>query len=163
MIIFFDAEFSGLIVDPKLISIGLIAEDGEPSFYAELSDTWNADECDFFVQDEILPLLDGGDCRMTKADLRQRLSAWLTEFAEPVQLATDSLEWDWPFIQQLLGTPRNWPANIEKTPLLLNTEHEGFETAIEDAYSAGLRRHHALDDAEANRQGWLAAGKDTEC
>jgi hypothetical protein len=25
-----------------------------------------------------------------------------------------------------------------------------------------MRRHHALDDAKANRQGWLACGGDTE-
>lgn len=38
--IFFDTEFTGLIVAPKLISIGLIDETGEHTFYAELSDTW---------------------------------------------------------------------------------------------------------------------------
>jgi len=47
--VFFDTEFSGLIVDQKLISIGLISEDGERSFYAELSGTWSSGECDPFA------------------------------------------------------------------------------------------------------------------
>jgi hypothetical protein len=39
MLIFFDTEFTELGIDPKLISIGLISEDGTHEFYAELSDT----------------------------------------------------------------------------------------------------------------------------
>lgn len=30
------------------------------------------------------------------------------------------------------------------------------------AVAGGLRRHHALDDAKANRLGWIAAGGDIE-
>ena len=62
--VFFDTEFSGLIVDPKLISIGLVAEDGERLFYAELSDTWNAAECDSFVQEAVITKLEGGSHRL---------------------------------------------------------------------------------------------------
>ena len=29
--------------------------------------------------------------------------------------------------------------------------------AVENAFKAGLKRHHALDDAKANRIGWLAS------
>ena len=33
-----------------------------------------------------------------------------------------------------------------------------FANAVEKAFSTGkLRQHHALDDAKANRLGWLAA------
>lgn len=164
--IFFDTEFSGLIIDPKLISIGLISEDGERSFYAELTDTWTADECDFFVQEAVLPLLEGGDCRMTMAELGQRLTAWLADFDRPVQLATDSLAWDWSWIQEVFHETGAWPANVDGTPLLLTMNYlndfDAFNHAIEHAYSADLRRHYALDDAEANRRGWLAAGKDID-
>lgn len=38
--IFFDTEFTDLIVEAKLISIGFGDEAGERTFYAELSDTW---------------------------------------------------------------------------------------------------------------------------
>ena len=36
MLFFLDTEFTGLGIDPKLISIGLISEDGTREFYAEL-------------------------------------------------------------------------------------------------------------------------------
>ena len=37
MLIFFDTEFTELGIDPRLISIGLVAEDGERTFCAGLS------------------------------------------------------------------------------------------------------------------------------
>lgn len=40
MLIFFDTEFTDLDRNARLISIGLVTEDGEKSFYAELSDTY---------------------------------------------------------------------------------------------------------------------------
>ena len=76
MFVFFDTEFTGLHDNPKLISIGLISEDGAHQFYAELSDTY---------------------------------------------VHSDSSE--------------------------------------KGAYESGLRKHHALDDAKANRIGWLASEK----
>jgi hypothetical protein len=41
-------------------------------------------------------------------------------------------------------------------------QFDEFEPAIERAFAAGLRRHHALDDAKANRMGWISAGGDIE-
>lgn len=37
-----------------------------------------------------------------------------------------------------------------------------FDRAVEHAFTAGLRRHHALDDAKANRLGGIEASGDTE-
>lgn len=39
MLIFFDTEFTELGIDPRLISIGLVSEDGR-TFYAKLTDTY---------------------------------------------------------------------------------------------------------------------------
>ena len=39
-LIFFNTEFTDLGVDPRLISVGFVSEDGERSFYAELTDTY---------------------------------------------------------------------------------------------------------------------------
>lgn len=42
-------------------------------------------------------------------------------------------------------------------------EHELFERCqyvyetVQTSYEAGLRRHHALDDAQANMLGWKAS------
>jgi len=61
MCIFFDTEFTDLGVDPRLISIGLVAEDGERTFYAELSDTNEPKDCGEFARLAVLPQLEGGD------------------------------------------------------------------------------------------------------
>jgi hypothetical protein len=160
VIIFFDCEFHDL-AKPKLISIGLVSEDSR-TFYAELSDTYEIDECSEFVKEIVLPLLDGGEALMTRHQLRGQLKDWLESFAEPVTLATDSLGFDWPRIQELFPTTKSWPANLERFPALLNMNYlrdvEKFEPAVELAFEAGLRRHHALDDAKANREACIAAG-----
>nr|WP_326528030.1 hypothetical protein [Rhodoferax sp.] len=165
--IFIDTEFTGLIVDPKLISIGLIAESGDRTFYAELSDTYGVNDLhDDFVQAAVLPHLEGGPARMTMAELGENLTRWLEAFDEPLKLATDSLTWDWTWIQEIFHEHGRWPGNVEGKPLLLTMNYlnnfDPFELAIEQAFAAGLRRHHALDDAKANRLGWIAAGGDID-
>ena len=69
--------------------------------------------------------------------------------------------WDWPWIQEIFHAGA-WPANLDGQPLLLNINHlndyVAFQDAVEKAFTSGLRRHHALDDAKANRLGWIAAG-----
>jgi len=162
MRIFFDTEFTALHWDTKLISIGLVAED-ERSFYAELSDTYQITDCAHFARDVVLPLLDGGEARMSWVDLSLRLGNWIEGFEHPVILSTDSLAWDWPWIQKLFAEPGTWPANLVPDPLLLTmnylVDYDRFEETLERVF-AGLRRHHALDDAKANRLGWIAAGGD---
>lgn len=166
--IFLDTEFSDLVRDAKLLSIGLIDETGERTFYAELSDDdcWHYENASDFAKVAVLPLLEGGECMMTMAELSQRLAAWLTAFGEPVKIATDSLAWDWRWIQELFREPGTWPANLDTKPLLLTmsclNEYDAFEEAVEAAFADGLRQHHALDDAKANRLGWIAAGGDVE-
>lgn len=167
LLVFFDTEFTGLIVNPRLISIGLVTEAGDQTFYAELSDTWNPSECDCFVEEVVLPLLDGGDCRMTLTELGQRLSTWLDDLGAPLQLATDSLAWDWSWIEDIFHEAGAWPAHVDCKPLLLTSQHidnhEVFAQAVERAFAAGLRRHHALDDAKANRLGWLETATEIGC
>lgn len=165
MLIFFDTEFSDLHWQAKLISIGLVAEDGR-MFYAEMTDTYEDAECGDFAREVVLPLLDGGDARMTLPTLSLRLGNWIEGLEQPVTLATDSLAWDWPWIQKIFEAPGTWPANLDNQPLHLSMDHlvdyDQFEATIESAFSGGLRRHHALDDAKANRLGWIAAGGHTE-
>lgn len=158
MLIFFDTEFSELGIDPRLISIGLISEDGR-EFYAELSDTYFDCECSAFVQEAVLPHLEGGDKSITMDDLTLRLGAWIDNFAQPVKLATDSISWDWPWIQEIFWITGTWPANLDGKPEILHYEAirgEQFNLAMEKAFASGLRRHHVLDDAKANRLGWMA-------
>lgn len=59
MLVFFDTEFTELGIDPRLISIGLVSEDGERTFYAELSDTHVPSDCSDFAREAALPHLEG--------------------------------------------------------------------------------------------------------
>lgn len=149
MLVFFDTEFTELGIDPRLISIGLISED-EREFYAELSDTYQIKDCSAFVQKAVLPYLEGGEALMPMHELTLRLGSWLEAFEQPVKLATDSISWDWPWIQEIFYEPGTWPANLDGKPEILKQEPDS-NLAIEQAYAGGLRRHHALDDAKANR------------
>ena len=165
MLIFFDTEFSDLGVDPRLISIGLVSEDGERTFYAELSDTYKPNDCGEFARLAVLPKLEGGDALMSLRELGKRLVNWLQAFGEPVTLATDSLAWDWPWVHEIFGELGIWPDNLATKPLLLTRnyliEYDCFVDAVEMAFR-NLRRHHSLDDSKANRLGWIAAGGDIE-
>jgi hypothetical protein len=164
MLIFFDSEFNDLGIDPKLISIGLISKDGTHEFYAELSDTYQPADCAAFVHEAVLPHLQGGDALMTINELTLRLGNWIEGFEQPVQLATDSLSWDWPWIQELFYLPGTWPKNLDGKPASLYemVDPPFLSRAVELAFRdhvPRLRRHHSLDDAKANRLAWLAANE----
>jgi len=160
ILIFFDTEFTDLGIDPRLVSIGLVSEDGR-EFYAELLDTYHPKDCSAFTQEAVLPHLQGGDARMTMDSLTLRLGNWIESFDQPVRLATDSLSWDWPWIQELFNIPGTWPENLDGKPASLYEMIDSpfFERAVEQAFESHvpcLRRHHALDDAKANRLAWIA-------
>jgi hypothetical protein len=159
--LFIDTEFTGLSDDAKLISIGLVDESGKHKFYAELADTWQPSDAGEFAQREIMPHLEGGASRIPLVTLKQYLAAWIKGLRVPVMLATDaSLDWSW--IETLLK--QRWPRNLARDPLLLTRkylcEFDQFKAEREAAFTAGLRRHHALDDALANRQAWYNAKGD---
>lgn len=164
--VFFDTEFTGTDHRyPRLISIGLVSEDGSREFYAELTPEGYMPKVTPWVRENVLPLLDNGE-RVTPAELTHRLGDWLAGFGEPVQLATDSLQYDWPMIQAIFWSNATWPTNLDRKPLLLTmnylNDYDAFTKAVEQSFANGLRRHHALDDAKANRLGWIAAGGDIE-
>lgn len=156
MLLFLDTEFTGLSVDPALISIGLVSEDGR-EFYAELTDTWDAESCDFFVQEQVLPLLDGGDARMNWDELAKRLPGWIASFEEPVQIATDAVAWDWPWVQKICYASGTWPRNLSHQPLAVSSQTDVYETTGLQHNDPSLRQHHSLDDAKALRFLWLSA------
>lgn len=158
MLIFFDCEFTELGIDPKLISIGLISEDGAHEFYAELSGTYQLSDCSAFVHEAVLPHLQGGDALMSMGELTLCLADWIDRFQQPVQLATDSLSWDWPWVQEIFHYAEKWPAKLANQPASLYKLVALFDREVENAFhnQPNLRRHHALDDAKANRLAWLS-------
>lgn len=155
MLLFLDTEYTGEgQADPGLISLGLVAEDGQREFYVELADTWRLADCNGFVLREVLPRLDGSP--LTIAQARVELRHWLAAAPRYVQVACDSAT-DFRFLQQLLGEPR--PGNLDGKyfdlrPLIDTTVYDSAVATYYDTNDARL--HHALVDARAYRQGWLA-------
>lgn len=154
--VFIDTEFTGLEQpEPRLISIALVSEDGLREFYAELAPESYMEEVSPWVRNCVLPLLEGGDCVLQPDELRQRLASWIVELGAAV-VACDSADYDFAFLQAILNP---WPANLDREPLLLLFDAERskrFLGAVAEAFACGLRQHHALDDARANRMGWIA-------
>lgn len=153
--VFFDTEFTDLGIGSKLISIGLVTEDGNCQFYAELTGTYELAECCDFVRETVLPQLEGGSVQMDQPTLTHRLGEWLLGLGDSVQLVTDSLAWDWPWVQEIFWEKGSWPRNVLSQPLILGQTEEMNE-AVEAAFAQGLLQHHALDDAKANRLAWLS-------
>lgn len=151
MYIFLDTEFTQLSHEAKLISVGLVSEDGK-EFYAELSDTWLLDDCSDFVKSDVLPHLEGGRALMARVELCLRMGNWLESFEVPVQLVTDAPTWDWPWLDYIFDEDHLQPANLESTPVLfVPSEHE-----LEALHLQGqFRYHNALDDARTLRLAWL--------
>ena len=162
MRVFFDCEFTGMVGirhDPKLISIGLVAEDGR-EIYAELSDTWTEEICSNFVLDTVLPELTGGDALMTEAECAGRLKDWIEAFGMPVELCSDSPTFDWPFVEDLFGR-YGWPSNLSKKCIWIEIDdyhcYEATEQFWQDNLHLGAVRHHALWDARALRHVYFLA------
>ena len=154
MLLFLDTEYTGFgQVEPKLLSLALVPEDGRREFYVELSDTWRLDDCSEFVRREVLPLLEG-PCLST-AQARDELRAWFAGSARKVQVACDS-KTDFRFLLDLLGSPRPWnlaECHFDLRPLIDTTIYDRNVAAY---YNIDNRLHHALVDARAYRRGWLA-------
>ena len=156
MLIFLDTEFTGLGQRwPRLISIGLIDEDGQ-TFYAELPPASYLPKVTPWVAANVLPLLDGAGAVQQGRDLCAHLANWIAERG-PAQVVTDAPNFDFRFLESMLSP---WPPNLDRTPIVPKFDAEAgerFVNAIEKAFAQGLRRHHALDDAKALRLAWLAA------
>lgn len=163
MKIFIDTEFTHLPDSfnpepPGLISIGCVSEDGK-KFYGENAD-FQVELCSDFVIETVLPLLEGGDFSVPYPMVAKQLRHYIESFEGEVTLWSDAPSYDWPFIMHLFDT-WGWPTNLKRTQTYLSFNGNKaiqFENAVENAFRTikpSLRRHHALDDAISNRQGYL--------
>ncbi|HEY3328185.1 MAG TPA: hypothetical protein VGK14_13605 [Novimethylophilus sp.] len=160
MIVFFDTEFTDLLPadlgDPALISIGLVTQSGDKTFYAELADTWTKQQCSSFVTEAVLPHLEGGAAVMHLEEMRSRLQSWITSFDEPVILVSDNVvDWEW-FYNLNLGTNNitGWQLFRPELAKPGQAKHEAMR-AIEQ-YHQKHPWHHALHDAIGLQQAWFA-------
>ena len=169
--VFLDTEFTSLEADASLISIGLITEDADRYFYAELTDTYSEDRCTDFVLKVVLPLLDAKPlareinyksiyAQMSFVEVQKYLQHWFAALIDPVQVWSDSPSHDWRYLSQIFG-PTGLPYNLLPKPNSLLSDNAStnakYENRVEQEYSNKiLRRHHALDDAKAMSLGWQA-------
>lgn len=154
MLVFLDTEYTGLgQPSPKLISLGIVTEDGQREFYVELDDTWKLEDCSDFVRREVLPLLGGP--AMSLAQAREKLLDWFAASPRAVRAACDSMA-DFRFLLQLLGELK--PLNLAAAPYDLRPLIDAavYHHAVMTHYRTDNREHHALVDARAYRKGWLA-------
>jgi hypothetical protein len=154
MLLFLDTEYTGYGPPaPKLISLALVAEDGQREFYVELTDTWQIADCTEYVRNNVVPLLGGSEHTLPEA--RAKLLAWLGDAPRAVQAACDSVT-DFRFLLNMLGP--SGAQNLAHTyfdlrPLIDSTI---YDTTVARYYRGDQREHHALADARAYRLGWLA-------
>ena len=153
MLIFLDCEYTDFI-QCDLISIGMVSEDGQHSFYAERSD-YEQSWCNSFVRAGVLPLLDVSNV-ITRTELSSQLCAWFLTLPREVAIGCDDRT-DWDLLLDALDgdLPRNVAGQPKSLRHLIDT------TVYNDAVckfhdQINQPWHHALSDAKAHRAGWLA-------
>lgn len=166
--IFFDTEFTDLLPDADLISIGFVTESGDRSLYIELAD-WIPGKASDFVRERVVPLLDQpSEARMTTNECAVAVREWLLELGSgrELELVSDS-SWDWRLLQRLLGYAIQ--TDNDRLPLVAGTgpvlrfrlhstrtpDDERVFVEAANPWVAG-REHHALVDAQGLRAGVLA-------
>ncbi len=157
MIVFLDTEFTDLGPKGELLSMGLVQEDGERSLYLERSD-FDPATCSEFVQSVVLPLLGRQPAACCRFDeFGDRVRSWLAAVPGKVVTIGIDFEMDWDFLVDVLHP--DWPENVIAKPLHLRVwlSAPGFAAAEEAYFADGYPRHHALNDAQAARAGYLAA------
>ena len=160
MKIFMDTEFTGLHQKTTLISIGLIAENGE-MFYAELND-YDKNQIDTWLQENVIDnlLYKEGDSDYNTPDyfhygntnfIKEKLEKWLSQF-DKVEIWSDCLAYDWVLFNQIWGHAFNIPKNVYYIPFDLSTlmKIKGVDPDINREGFAGIegRKHNALHDAK---------------
>lgn len=187
MLLFCDTEFTDFI-GTQLISIGLVSEDGKHEFYAEITD-YNRKASSEFVKKNVENLLDHDKYGMTFNEASARLGSWIEELGgekHEHQICVD-YGTDWELLIDLLDY--NLPPNLATEPTMLfvaldadiyirgsmigtpdmkwfhgETRKQFFDEFLAHFFRTGANQHHALEDAKANRAGWIRAhewlGKD---
>lgn len=172
MKLFYDAEFTGLHQNSTLISIALVADNGE-SFYAEFSD-YNKSQCDDWIHKNVLqhthwlsrndeliePQIEQDKQLLSLCGnsrfILERLTTWLKQFSQ-ITIWADCYAWDWVLFCQLFGGALQLPKQIFYMPgdiatLFIvkgydaDTKREDF-ARLSSQTANNLPQHHALKDA----------------
>jgi len=164
--VFFDTEFTGLVKDTELISIGLVKESGN-TFYAESLD-YDKNTVDPWIKDNVLSRLkyNKTDCPQillekgteniimlgTCEQIKRELLLWLG--GGPVEMWSDRPAYDWVVFCNLFGGALSLPKNIYYTPFDICTimKTKGIDPDINREEYAGIdfltEKHNALHGAK---------------
>jgi hypothetical protein len=173
VIVFLDTEFTALVVEPHLLSVGLV--EGHPrhrEFYAEVTDADRLRAASWFAQGAVLPQFGKiAHAACTYAELGARLGAFLHDITETLPAG----EWaeiafghhlDWALVERAVmdcgvqswqsTRPRLRPVNV------YDITGYGAGQVASEAYFKTQRmalfsRHHALCDARALGLAYAAA------
>lgn len=163
-LIFVDTEFTDLVQDPFLISVGFVSEDGR-EFYGELEQKFWAPWANQFVQANVVPLLDqvthrpGGLPPFSLSGLATAIRGWIEAQPSEVVLVSDAPSYDLPVLLYLFDEANvSWPSNTEKHARYYSMDEAAAHTYHYEFRQIGLPQHHALADAKALRAAWLAHG-----
>lgn len=173
MRLFLDTEFTGLHQNTTLISLALVAEDGE-EFYAEFND-YNIQQITEWIEVNVLTKLEmqetseisflTGKTLKMKGDrtgVASYLKKWLLKF-DRIEIWADVLAYDWVLFCELFGGALEVPPNIFYAPFDLSTVFrlrgmidplDKFSIDIsrfEFVDSDSNRQHHALNDARVEK------------
>jgi len=148
MRVYFDTEFTGLHKNTTLISIGMVAEDGQ-ELYLELDD-YDRSQVDEWLKENVIVHLRGGDCLVGTKVAARRIKEWLSQF-ESVEIWSDCLAYDWVLFNNLFGHAFNIPQNVYYIPFDICTlfKIKGIDPDINRELftaTAGMK-HNALHDA----------------
>jgi len=147
MLVFIDTEFTCL-TEPYLVSAALVTADNR-ELYFELVGV-SPSICSSFVVENVLPLLHGQ--AITPAEAARHVERFFNEAAATVTLFCDAPRYDIELLKPFLPASLRWEIGV---PSFEDEEEEAiYRMTYEAAFQAGLRRHHALDDAKAIRRAW---------
>lgn len=160
-VVFIDAEFKNFNPgEPGLISLAFVSVGGE-SFYAESVEGAQGSNCSDFVKNTVLPLLEGGACRMEDSLLAAKAAEFLRCMGKKVVIVGDS-EWDERVLSILFyDHPQDLPEIAFRIPSLKRQDRQEAYLIAEERFwskeTNNSRRHHALVDAHCLRLACLAA------
>lgn len=149
MRIWFDTEFYEDGERIKLISIGMVREDGA-TYYAETTHAAQIASTTPWLKANVWPHLQhGAACKS-----RQQISSEIVEFAgEAPQFWAYYADYDWVVLCQLFGTmmdlPKGWPMYCRD--LKQRTDEQGGGVRLPEQTGA---EHNALADAQWTKDAW---------
>ena len=137
--LYFDCEFTGLVKDTSLISIGFISECGK-TFYAEFTD-YDKSKIDEWLEENVIKRLkfndlpDSGiiidsdpsnfEIKANKNSIAEHLKIWISQFGK-IEIWSDCLSYDWVLFCDLFGGAMSVPEDIYYIPFDICTSFKEF-------------------------------------